>query len=107
MCLLLMSLNAIEPACIQEKSNIQSNTKASHKGKKGNKRPHTKSMGKVPKKACTKKHCNLCKKHGVAYTMHNTKDCCRYEKDRMEKSNFCTATKGGKKPNPTTQLLCS
>jgi hypothetical protein len=34
------------------------------------------------------------------YTTHNTCDCHRVEKDRKEKSNFCTAKKGGKKGNP-------
>ncbi len=34
---------------------------------------------------------------------HNTRDCYRFEKDRMEKSNFRTAQKGGKKPNPVKQ----
>ncbi len=67
---------------------------------KGNKRPGTKYTEKVPKKACTKKNCDLCKKHGGAHTMHNTKDCHRYEKDRTEKSNSHNAKKGGKKPNP-------
>jgi hypothetical protein len=32
-----------------------------------------------------------------AHTMHNTRDCCRFEKDRTEKSSFRDAKKGGKK----------
>jgi hypothetical protein len=32
--------------------------------------------------------------------MHNTCDCHRFEKYEKEKSNFCTAKKGGKKDNP-------
>jgi hypothetical protein len=75
MFLLLLSLKAIERICTQERSNAQSYKKASHKGKKGNKMPGTESMGKVTKKAYTKKHCDLCKKDGGAYTTHNTKDC--------------------------------
>jgi hypothetical protein len=39
-------------------------------------------------------------KHGGAYTTHNTHECCRFEKDGKEKSNFCAAKKGGKKGNP-------
>ncbi len=35
--------------------------------------------------------------------MHNTKDCCRYEKDGKEKSDFRAAKKGGKKTNPLKQ----
>ncbi len=100
---LLLSLKTIERVCTQEKSNAQFNKKASRKGKKGNKRPDTNSMGMGPKKACTKKHCNLCKKHGGPYTMHNTKDCSKYEKDGMEKSDFYTTNKGRKNPNPTKQ----
>ena len=49
------------------------------------------------------KHCKLCKKHGGAHTMHNTWDCCRFEKDRMDKSSFRAAKKGGYKSNPVNQ----
>ncbi len=35
--------------------------------------------------------------------MHNTENCCRYEKDGKEKSNFCAAKKGCKKTNPVKQ----
>jgi hypothetical protein len=38
---------------------------------KGIKRPGTESMASVLIKVCFKKHCNLCKKHDGAYTMHN------------------------------------
>jgi hypothetical protein len=48
--LLLMSLEAVEQVCAQEKSNAQSNEKAPNKSKKGNKRPGTKSTTTVPKK---------------------------------------------------------
>jgi hypothetical protein len=34
------------------------------------------------------------------HTTHNTCECCRFEKDRKEKSDFRTAKKGGKKGNP-------
>jgi hypothetical protein len=83
MCSLLMPLEAIERVCTQEKSNTQPGKKASNKGKKGNKQPGTESTIRVPKKAQTKKHCNLCKKHGGAHTTHNTRDCRKYEKDRL------------------------
>ncbi len=36
--------------------------------------------------------------------MHATKDCRKYEKDGMAKSDFC-ATKKGKKSNPAKQLF--
>ncbi len=35
--------------------------------------------------------------------MHNTRDCCRFEKDRKEKSSFHAAKKGGKKNYPTNK----
>jgi hypothetical protein len=101
--LLLTLLEAIERVCTHEKATLESSEKASHKGKKGRKCPGTNSKARVPKKVHFKKHCNLCKKHGVTYIMHNTRDCCRYEKDRKEKSNFCAAKKGGKKATPVNQ----
>jgi hypothetical protein len=57
-------------------------------------------MARVPKKVCFEKNCDLCKKHGGTYTMHNTRDCRRFEKDGKEKSDFHAAKKGGKKGNP-------
>ncbi len=102
MCLLLTSLEAIKRVCTYEKGELESSEKSSHKSKKGKKRPGTKAMDRVPKIVCFKKHCDLCKKHGGAYTMHNTRDCCRFEKDRKEKSNFRAARKGGQKGNPVT-----
>jgi hypothetical protein len=97
---LLTSLEAIKCVCTYEKSKLESSEKSSHKSKKGKKSPGTKATVRVPKKVvCFEKHCDLCKKHGGAYTTHNTCDCHRFEKDRKEKSNFCAAKKGGKKGN--------
>jgi hypothetical protein len=31
------------------------------------------------------------------------RDCCKYDRDRKEKANFCAAKKGRKKPNPARQ----
>ncbi len=61
---LLQCLEAIEHICTQERSNAQSTKKASTKNKKGNKRPGMESTYNIPKKACSEKHYNLCKKHG-------------------------------------------
>jgi len=100
-----LRLEAIERLCRQEgssKSNPSRNEKASHSEKKGTKRPGTESP-RVPKKVPTKKHCDLCKKHGGAHTTHNTCDCRRFEKDGTEKSDFRAAKKGGKNPNPAKQ----
>ncbi len=105
---LLLSLKAIERICSHErskKSNTSRDEKALHSEKKGTKRPGTDNSARVPKKACAEKHCNLCKKHGGAYTMHNTRDCRWLQKDQTEKSGFYTAKKGGKKPNPTKHAV--
>ncbi len=79
--------------------------KSSNRGKKGKKCPGTNSMARVSKKVCFEKNCNLCKKHGGTYTMHNNCDCCRFEKDGKEKSNFCIAKKGGRKGNPINHIM--
>jgi hypothetical protein len=97
---LLTLLEAIKCVCTYEKGKSESSEKSSHESKKGKKRPGTKAMVGVPKKVCFKKHCNLCKKHGGAYTTHNTPDCRRFEKDGKEISNFRATKKGGKKGNP-------
>jgi hypothetical protein len=38
-----------------------------------------------------------------AHTTQNTRDCCRFEKDGKEKSNFHAAKKGRKKGNCMNQ----
>jgi hypothetical protein len=98
--LLLTLLEAIKRVCTYKKGKLESSEKSSHKSKKGKKHPGTDSMVKVPKKVRFEKHCDLCKKHGGTYTMHNTRDCPRFEKDGKEKSNFCATKKDGKKGNP-------
>ncbi len=100
---LLTSLEANERVCTHEKAKLESSKKAFHKGKKGKKHPGTKSMARDLKKVCFKKHCDLCKRHGGTYTIHNTKDCCRYEIVGKEKSKFRATKKGGKKANPVNQ----
>jgi hypothetical protein len=98
---LLICLEAIEHVCTFEKGKSESSKKSSHKSEKGKKHLGTEATIRVPKKVCfTEKHCNLCKKHGGAFTMHNTCECRRFEKDGKKKSNFCTAKKGGKKNYP-------
>jgi hypothetical protein len=97
------SLEAIKHICTPEKAHAQSGKKASQKNMAGNKRPSTGATKQVSKKVRFKKSCKLCKKHGGAHTTHATKDCCKYEKGRMAKANFCTTKKAGKKPNPAKQ----
>ncbi len=98
--LLLTSLEAKKRVCTYKKGKSESSEKSSKKGKKGKKCPGTDSTARVPKKVHLEKNCYLIKKHGGAYTTHNTHDCRRFEKDRKEKSNICAAKKGGKKGNP-------
>ena len=76
--LLLTLLEAIERICTYEKAKPESSEKASNRGKKGKKHPGTKATVRVPQKVRFDKHCNLCKKHGGAHTMHNTSDCRRF-----------------------------
>jgi hypothetical protein len=101
--LLLTSLEGIKCVCTYKKGKLESSEKSSNKGKKGKECPSTNSMARVPKKVGFEKHCNQCKKHGGTYTMHNTCDCYRFQKDGKEKSDFRAAKKGGKKGNPMNQ----
>jgi hypothetical protein len=91
MCSLLTLLEEIKCVCTYKKGksdSFEKSDKSSNKGEKGKKHPGTNSTARVPKKVRFEKHCNLCKKHGSAHTMHNTCDCCRFEKDGKEKSSF-------------------
>ena len=36
---------------------------------------------RVPKKTCTTMFCQHCKTNGGPYMTHNTKECCKYDKD--------------------------
>jgi hypothetical protein len=95
MCSLLTLLKAIKCICTYKKSKSESLEKSSNKGKKGKKRPGTYSTARLPKKVHFEKHCNLmCKKHGGTFIMHHFCDCCSFEKDGKEKSNFRAAKKG-------------
>ncbi len=73
--LLLTSLEVIKRVCTHEKVKLEFPEKASPKSKKGKKHPGTESTARVPKNIRFKKHCNLCKRPGGTYTMHNTCDC--------------------------------
>ncbi len=78
---LLTLFEAIERVCTYKKGKLESSKKSSHKSVEGKKCPGTKATVRVPKKVCFEKHCDLCKKHGGAYTTHNTRECRRFEKD--------------------------
>ncbi len=79
MCTLLTLLEAIECVCTHEKGKPdEKSKKSSFNGKKGEKRPGTDPMARIPKKVRFEKNCNLCKKHGGAHTTHTTRECCKY-----------------------------
>ncbi len=99
--LLLTSLEAIKRICTYEKGRIF--REVLKKNKKWKKCASTDSIARVSKKVHFEKNCNLCKKHGGMYTMHNTRDCRRFEKDQKETSDFRAAKKGRKKGNPVNQ----
>ncbi len=104
--LLLTLMEAIERICTYEKGKLntfEKSDKSSNKGEKGKKCPGTNYTVRVPKKVHFEKHCNLGKKHGGAHTTHNTRDCCRFEKDGKKKSSFRAAKKGGYNQNPANQ----
>jgi hypothetical protein len=73
--LLLNLLEAIERVCTQEKANTSSCKKASQKNETGTKWSSTGATEQIHKKVRFERHCDLCKKHGGAHTMYNTKDC--------------------------------
>jgi hypothetical protein len=100
--LLLTLLEVIECVCTyeNEKGKLESSEKSSHKSKKGKKRPGTQATVRVPKKVCFEKHCDLCKKHGGTYSMHNTHDCHRFEKDGKEISDSALLRKVVRKAIP-------
>ncbi len=45
------------------------------------KRASTGSSEQVTEKGCSTKFCQHCKNNGGPHTSHNTKECCKYEKD--------------------------
>jgi hypothetical protein len=48
----------------------------------------------APKKACTEKLCDLCKKYGGAHTTHNTGDCKKFDAGGTLKAGFQPRKKG-------------
>ncbi len=98
--LLLTLLEAIKHICTYKKGKLESSKKSSRKDEKGKKCPGTNSTARVPKKVHFEKNCDMCKKHGGMYTMHNNRDCRRFEIEGKEESDFRTAKKGRKKGNP-------
>ena len=67
----------------------QSTKKGKVNPSESNKRKMVSPNEPIPKKVRkVAKHCALCKKHGGAHAMHNTSDCCKYDKDGKLKKGF-------------------
>jgi hypothetical protein len=79
-----------------------STTKAKGAEQKRKMESEDSSIPKKPKKVgWTEKHCVLCKKHGGAHKMHNTRDCRRYNKDGTPiKKNGGAGKSNSKKRKP-------
>jgi hypothetical protein len=45
------------------------------------KKASTGSSEQVPKKSCTAKFCQHCNNNSGPYTSHNTRECCKFDKD--------------------------
>ncbi len=86
--LLLMSLKAIELVCAQEKSNALSNKKASNKSKKEIKRPRPNLWPESQRKFVSRSIATSARSMGACILCTTRIDCCKYEKDGSEKSQF-------------------
>ncbi len=85
--LLLLDLENIEPVMNEKRAeSVKARSKdgIALAGAKSSpkKRVSTGSSEQVPKKACTAKFCQHCKSNDGPYTPHNSKECCKYDKDR-------------------------
>ncbi len=76
--------------------------------KSGKRKGMSSSADRIPKKvkSSSDQFCQLCKEHGGPHSMHNTKDCCKYEKDGSKKKFGQSDTKSaGKSGNLFSQLM--
>ena len=56
------------------------------------------SDGGAPKKGWTTKYCKWCKADGGSFTMHNTIECCKFDKDGKPKDMPAKPFDSGRKP---------
>ncbi len=83
-CTLLPDLEAIEHVMVEKHNKkLKAKGKASTAPSKAKGNPKCKvsggPTGRVPKKGCSERLCQLCKAHGSPYQTHNTLDCCCYD----------------------------
>jgi hypothetical protein len=100
-----MSLEAIEHICVQEKSNAQSNKKASNKSKKGNKRPGTESTARVPKNFASRSIATSARSMGVDIPRTTQKIVISMRKTDLKKPISTLLTKADFNPILQSTLL--
>ena len=67
--------------------------------KKDSKRSVSFREERAPKKSCTEKLCDLCKKYGGAHKTHNTGDCKKLDAGGTLKSGFLPRKKSDRNEN--------
>ena len=77
-----LNTGSVEPMKLPAKYNNHGDAKANAKSETTGKHKGTdSSLGRIPKKKCTEKHCILCKDKGGKHDTHNTNECKKWEKD--------------------------
>ena len=94
-------------AAKEKARTAKQDTKTDHE-KFGKRKGMSSSTNRIPKKAkpSLDRFCQLCKEHGIPHSMHNTKDCRKYEKDGSRKKFGRSDTKScGRSGNSFAQLM--
>jgi hypothetical protein len=101
----MVTLEIIETGENEKKpKEIVSGEKKSGENKGGNPKKDSKRSvsfrdERIPKKACTDKLCDLCKKHEGAHTTHNTGDCKKFDAGGTLKLGFLPRKKSDRNKN--------
>ena len=80
--------NDKKPKAIVSGESKKSEDKKGGSSRKDSKRSVSFREERAPKKACTEKLCDLCKKYGGAHTAHNNGDCKKFDAGGMLKEGF-------------------
>ena len=88
-----------KPKAIVSGESKKSEDKKGGYSKKDSKRSISFRDERVPKKACTEKLCDLCKKYGGAHTNHNTGDCKKFDAGGSLKAGFLPRKKSNRNKN--------
>ncbi len=87
------------PKAIASGENKKSEERKGGSSKKDSKRSVSFREERAPKKACTEKLCDLCKKYGGAHTTHNTVDCKKFNAGGSLKLGFLPRKKSDRNEN--------